>query len=760
MKPLNLLRIRKGVVLLPHGEDGWLVMDETGEKVISSPLACELLGLILRGVSDEDRVAALMEDRFPLAHIYHGLNQLEELGLIVRDPAEGESPADLFRAKMRATDGVGYPPAPAQVMAVRILAVGGAGSPARALAASFTRSDVLRVENVSGGSAEIGDAQALHIVVTPDYLEPELEAFGRLAHERGLRWLPIKPGGVVPWIGPLFIPGDTGCIMCLLDRVKGHRWREVEEMDKALRKQSLRLSVGKTVHSFKAVAGLLAVELEKLAGGGKTDLEGAVSTLDFRSFSLTRHILVKRPQCTVCGTIEETNAPPGLIPEEPFGFQSRVKADYRDGGERVCSAVETLEEYSHLVSPVTGVVGSLTALDDIPSCFGQIVRSDWIVRGKRETGGQVPSGRRSALGMSTGKGRTVQQARASALGEAIERYSCQHEGYEPVIRASFAELGDKAIHPNQLMGFSEKQYALREALRQRGGVSYVPEPYDVTRPIDWTSAWSLTEERWRLIPSAFAYYSYPKEGGGDVCQGSSNGVAAGNCLEEAIMQGFFELVERDATAIWWYHRLLRPAVDWRSFGSPFVAAVDTAMDGMDLTLAVLDLTHDLGIPVFAANLFDRKKEERFKSIGLGCHHDPLIALERAVAELGQSWKLAERAEYSLRFQESVHSLESYLKPDPGQIPKTPSDFRREERSDFLVDIEDAVRLLKARGLDMLVMDMTRPDVGFPVARVMVPGLVHFWPRFGCRRLYDVPREAGWIGKDIGEDDLNPEPFFL
>jgi ribosomal protein S12 methylthiotransferase accessory factor len=84
----------------------------------------------------------------------------------------------------------------------------------------------------------------------------------------------------------------------------------------------------------------------------------------------------------------------------------------------------------------------------------------------------------------------------------------------------------------------------------------------------------------------------------------------------------------------------------------------------------------------------------------------------------------------------------------------------EQSGDFLDDIEDVVRLLRARGLEMLAMDLTRPDVGFPVVRVIVPGLVHFWPRFGCPRLFDVPRAAGWIGGNAGEDDLNPVPFYL
>ncbi len=598
------------------------------------------------------------------------------------------------------------------------------------------------------------------MAVTPDYLEPELEAFGRLAQQRGLRWLPFKPGGRIPWLGPLFLPKKTGCVTCLLDRVKGHRWVEADHLLKSGGKPSLRLSVGQTVHSLETMAGLLAVELEKLALGCASEMAGGLFTLDFRTLKLERHPLVKRPQCPLCGPLPSGRIPFHALPKDPLPLQSRVKADYRDGGERVCSAVETLEKYAHLISPVTGIVGGLTPLDEIPSCFGPVIRSDWNVRGRNDAMGRERNARLAPTGTSRGKGRTGPQARASALGEAIERYCSQHEGYEPHLRASLAELGDAAIPPDLLLGFSLRQYREREAWRKKGSVAYVPDPYEADRPIDWTPAWSLTQRRWRLVPSAFVYYSYPEEGGGDICHGCSNGVAAGNCLEEAIMQGFFELVERDAVAMWWYHRLRKPAVDLHRFDSPFALAVDAALDELGLKLEVLDLTHDLGIPVFSANLFNGKEDGRFQAMGLGCHRRPDIALERALSELGQCWKMAERDTYSLQFQDTPLSREPFLRADPRQRPRSAPDFPWKGREDFREDIEDAVELLRIRGLEMLVMDLTRPDVGFPVARVIVPGLVHFRPRFGCRRLFEVPGAAGWIDREAGEEDLNPVPFYL
>jgi len=734
-------------------------MEETGRRVVTSPLVAELIGLIRQSLGDEDGLVAKLADRFPAEQVYYALIQLEKQGLIVKSGGKQESPADFFRAGLRGQDRREYPLSPMPSLIVRIAAIGGSDVYANALAASLSRSDALKAERVADWRGAEMDADAVYVAVTPDYLEPDLEAFGRLAYERRLSWLPVKPCGVIPWIGPLFHLEETGCVECFLDRMRGHRRLEWEHIRESGGKQSLRLSVGQTAHSVETVTGLLAVELEKMAGGGASKLVGALVALDFRTLDLERHPLTKREQCPVCGTLSQINTRHIILAKEPLQLQSRKKADYSDGGERVCAAVDTLEKYDHLISPITGVVGKLTPLDKIPPCFGQVVNSDWIVRGSGEKASSEQSARAFPAGLSTGKGRSVPQARASALGEAIERYCTQYEGYAPHCRAPLAELDGAAIHPYDLMGFSERQYRDREAWRQKGGTAYVPDPYEASCPIDWTPAWSLTQDRWRLIPSAFAYYTYPREGGGDICRGCSNGVAAGNCLEEAIMQGFFELVERDAMAMWWYHKLRKPAVDWRSFGSPFVAAVNAAMQEMGMQLEILDLTNDLGIPVFSANLFNRNDDLCFRSNGLGCHLDPRIALERAVSELGQTWMLPGMDEYSLKFQDTPLSRELFLRADSQQPSKTYADFDHERRDDFLDDIEDVKRLLSAKGLEMLVVDLTRPDVGFPVARVIVPGMVHFWPRFGCRRLFEVPKAAGWIAGDVGEDDLNPVPFY-
>ena len=80
-----------------------------------------------------------------------------------------------------------------------------------------------------------------------------------------------------------------------------------------------------------------------------------------------------------------------------------------------------------------------------------------------------------------------------------------------------------------------------------------------------------------------------------------------------------------------------------------------------------------------------------------------------------------------------------------------------ESTDTREDVESCRLLVEARGMEFLVLDQTRPDIGMPVVRVIVPGMRHFWARFAPGRLYDVPVSMGRRERPLAEADLNPAP---
>jgi ribosomal protein S12 methylthiotransferase accessory factor len=228
-------------------------------------------------------------------------------------------------------------------------------------------------------------------------------------------------------------------------------------------------------------------------------------------------------------------------------------------------------------------------------------------------------------------------------------------------------------------------------------------------------------------------------------------------------------VERDAVALWWYNRLRKPGVSWETFGEPYFIDLVRHYQTLGRETWALDLTSDLGIPAFAAVSRRPAAPEERILFGLGCHLDPRIALQRAFAEMNQMLSLAQDDESKLVIGDSetlcwlktsTLASQPYMAPD-GTIPnKRREDYTSLCTGDLLEDIRLCRRIVEDRGMEVLVLDQTRPDVNMPVVKVIVPGLRHFWARFAPGRLYDIPVQMGWQKRPLAEEELNPIPIFF
>ncbi|WP_437935711.1 YcaO-like family protein [Sorangium sp. So ce341] len=217
-----------------------------------------------------------------------------------------------------------------------------------------------------------------------------------------------------------------------------------------------------------------------------------------------------------------------------------------------------------------------------------------------------------------------------------------------------------------------------------------------------------------------------------------------------------ELVERDAAAVWWYNRLSRPAIDLDGFADPYFVALQADYARLGWAVWVLDLTHDLGIPTCVA-LAHEPRADRF-ALGFGCHLDPRLAVQRSLTELNQLFDPggARRAPWDIERLPD----RAYLFPSP-DLPRVAAErLPRLGGADLRGDIHECMRRLDEAGLELVVVDKTRPDIGLPVVQVIVPGLRHFWPRFGPGRLYQVPCALGWLPGPLEEGELSPVPLFV
>jgi ribosomal protein S12 methylthiotransferase accessory factor len=95
-----------------------------------------------------------------------------------------------------------------------------------------------------------------------------------------------------------------------------------------------------------------------------------------------------------------------------------------------------------------------------------------------------------------------------------------------------------------------------------------------------------------------------------------------------------------------------------------------------------------------------------------------------------------------------------------QSAKEFCEYPLQHSGEFLQDINHCRSIIEGLGMEVLVLDQTRADVGMPVVKVVVPGLRHFWARYAPGRLYDVPVKMGWLDNPRLESELNPIPIFF
>jgi oxazoline/thiazoline synthase len=722
------------VYVLPP--DAVCLYSEDRKFFLHGELYCALASAIAEGGRTFRQLVRELEPNFPLGKIHEALKRLLDRRYILPTSRAGAGAVAAYWASL------GLSPEIAerhlQKCRVRIQSI-----------------DVQGATELDTALSELGvrvvkRSPNLTVTLVSDYLEERLAELNRQHLSDHSPWLLVQPSGIFPLVGPVFSPGNSACWVCLADRMK--RNREVKALlDRA---PARRITASPLVqHTVgQSAIQLAAVEIAKaIATDFRTDLSNHIVSLDLLGSTIVKHYVAARPQCPACGRKKLRDPKRAPVPLELVGGAKLVMTS---GGYRTVSSRTTVARFRKHVSPLTGVVSRLERIEaDLPMNTNYFATHNFSAPART-----VHELRRGLSGGSFGKGSTAEQGEASALMEAIERYSGIFQGDEIRVRRRFTDFpSGEAILPNEVLLFSDAQYRHGQAPTREADGSQMPAAFDQSAEIEWSPVWSLRDERFKYLPTSLLYFFY--RGPGQI-NADSNGCAAGNTLEEAIVQGFLELVERDAYAIWWYNRLQRPQVDLGYLNDSYVRDLQTQLAENGRRLWVLDVTSDLEIPTFVAILHWMHNSHENIEFGSGAHFDSRIAMLRALTELNQFLSIGlmgggtgEKPSLDgstpLRLQDH-----SFLTPSnhPAVQPAFGSAFGR---LDTREQVAACMQLARREGLDFLVLNQTRPDIDVPVVRVVVPGLRHFYRRFAPGRLYDVPVKLGLRDRPLAENELNP-----
>jgi ribosomal protein S12 methylthiotransferase accessory factor len=381
---------------------------------------------------------------------------------------------------------------------------------------------------------------------------------------------------------------------------------------------------------------------------------------------------------------------------------------------------------------------------------------------------------------SGGAGLTRDAATASAVGEALERYCCNFYDRARLLVGCFEDFAETAVDPSTWALFSQRQYDSEG----------FPFPRFTSQTVvSWAEARSMVSHRTRLVPASLTYLPYaPCAGETLFSQTISTGLACRPSMTEAILYGLYECIERDAFTIYWLNGLTRSRIDLH-------AAADAALQHRlvrhfarpGIQYHIWDITTDIPVPTYFCIALGHSNIGRLVSVGSASHLDARQALLKSLTECAQgrpylryeynrdpNWSckddfsdvndFADHAQVYSRRPELVAQLRfcTTLAAERASLPSSQS------VGDPAQDLTQTVSLLEQCGFDVLVVDLTTPDVrelGLHVVRVLVPGLQplhgdHRYRFLGGTRLYELPPRLGLPAETLSEAQLFslPHPF--
>lgn len=354
---------------------------------------------------------------------------------------------------------------------------------------------------------------------------------------------------------------------------------------------------------------------------------------------------------------------------------------------------------------------------------------------------------------ASGKGFDAARAVLSCLGEAVETHSWMHQRTDDAELVRSSAVGDRKMLPAaRILGFSASQVRHRD--RYNGlwaDWDAVPPARQLSRPDLWSTVSNLDGSGIALCPAFLCHGGFGEAICGDgSLNADSNGCAAGASWRAAQSRAVLELVERDATGIWWWPGCVRNRL------SPGL------IDDPDLARALAEHRDQTGRRVWFLDI----------STFRNAHTVAALSCDRNGGQIAVGFAAAFALRDALRssFLEMIQTelaLDAHEIRSARNMPMSGADFRLAtwlvesdiERLDFLCGQDGTIaegasgmvgtlsglvgEMSAETGESVWFRDLSRPEIGVRVAKAICPGLAHFKPRWGCDRLWKLPGQRGW-----------------
>ena len=325
-----------------------------------------------------------------------------------------------------------------------------------------------------------------------------------------------------------------------------------------------------------------------------------------------------------------------------------------------------------------------------------------------------PTAEYGGVSIYGGKGISKDHAKASAIMEGFERYSAERQDSDEVIVKKESELTEDYINPRLLN--------LPKELEKKDISNF---------NIEWSKATDLITDKEYLIPSNAVYHPYTHDDNiNSLFKSNTNGLASGNVLEEAILHGIFEVIERDAWSIFELTHKNYAQINLDTIESKTVNENIEKFTSKGINIKLMDFTADIKVPTIAASADDTvTRDAGLLTLGIGTHLDPEIAILRALTEVAQSRATqingaredTVRADFAREagYERMKRINRFYFKQEEEQINL--DSIENKSTTSINKDLEIVKDELVSNDIKhILYHDLTRPELDVDVVRVIIP----------------------------------------
>jgi ribosomal protein S12 methylthiotransferase accessory factor len=350
-----------------------------------------------------------------------------------------------------------------------------------------------------------------------------------------------------------------------------------------------------------------------------------------------------------------------------------------------------------------------------------------------------------------GKGGTPHQAEASAVMELAERFSffsfaaCPTNFFTDKYNRIKKDAIDFEMIANSVHDKSEDLVLSRKIFENL--------------PLKWTRGYNLTREKEVLIP--FDWFFSINE---------FNGPSAGNCVEEALIQGICEIVERHTSAIVSHSKLKIPAIQPESVSNPLVTDLLEKYKNAGINLYLSDFSLDTGIPTVGALAYDPATFPHLSEIvwTAGTTPNPEKALSRALTEVaqlagdfntGSNYVASGLPKFNtIKEANFVINAEKYL--DIRELPDISNNNLKEE-------VYNCISALAANGMEVFAINTMHSQLAIPSFYTIIPG-AHFRERslgtsvamFSAKHIFENTPPADAIVQLETIDKMLPGKYYV